>query len=472
MATEENYLKKLERNNQEFQLLGILLQYPEKIDEVADTLETKHFLDPQAQLIYEILLNQFQRDNQISRTKLFLKLKKDGVIKNPEETIERLTSGFNTVDELLPTIELIKKNYQKQLLIKAARRIEELALNTDLDIGDYQARAQELIFEATNETADLEKHIYTMEEALMKSFEAYVDRKYNQADVGLRTGFISLDNLIGGFKKGHLNVIAASTSMGKTAFAINIAKNVLKRNIPVAIISLEMDAQEIVDRMIIQEAGVNGWKYNQGETSEEEDKRISKALDNLHELPLVISDERGLNVAQIRARLRKFKAQLGELGMVIIDYLQMIQLPEEQFSNTARAVGQVVLQLRNLASELEVPIILISQISRSFTSRQDKRPVLSDLRDSGNIEEIADGVIFLYRHAHTSAAAREKAEEEGTVNDTEVIIAKQRTGQTGSVKLYFEDEYVRFVDPALNWTGFSPLLTAIKITQRKNLRKS
>lgn len=447
MATEENYLKKLERNNQEFQLLGILLQYPEKIDEVADTLETKHFLDPQAQLIYEILLNQFQRDNQISRTKLFLKLKKDGVIKNPEETIERLTSGFNTVDELLPTIELIKKNYQKQLLIKAARRIEELALNTDLDIGDYQARAQELIFEATNETADLEKHIYTMEEALMKSFEAYVDRKYNQADVGLRTGFISLDNLIGGFKKGHLNVIAASTSMGKTAFAINIAKNVLKRNIPVAIISLEMDAQEIVDRMIIQEAGVNGWKYNQGETSEEEDKRISKALDNLHELPLVISDERGLNVAQIRARLRKFKAQLGELGMVIIDYLQMIQLPEEQFSNTARAVGQVVLQLRNLASELEVPIILISQISRSFTSRQDKRPVLSDLRDSGNIEEIADGVIFLYRHAHTSAAAREKAEEEGTVNDTEVIIAKQRTGQTGSVKLYFEDEYVRFVDP-------------------------
>lgn len=447
MATEENYLKKLERNNQEFQLLGILLQYPEKIDEVADTLETKHFLDPQAQLIYEILLNQFQRDNQISRTKLFLKLKKDGVIKNPEETIERLTSGFNTVDELLPTIELIKKNYQKQLLIKAARRIEELALNTDLDIGDYQARAQELIFEATNETTDLEKHIYTMEEALMKSFEAYVDRKYNQADVGLRTGFISLDNLIGGFKKGHLNVIAASTSMGKTAFAINIAKNVLKRNIPVAIISLEMDAQEIVDRMIIQEAGVNGWKYNQGETSEEEDKRISKALDNLHELPLVISDERGLNVAQIRARLRKFKAQLGELGMVIIDYLQMIQLPEEQFSNTARAVGQVVLQLRNLASELEVPIILISQISRSFTSRQDKRPVLSDLRDSGNIEEIADGVIFLYRHAHTSAAAREKAEEEGTVNDTEVIIAKQRTGQTGSVKLYFEDEYVRFVDP-------------------------
>lgn len=447
MATEKQIIEKIHNRDQEYQLLGILLQYPEKIDDVADTLEIKHFLDSQAQMIYEILLNQFQQDNQISRTKLFLKMKKDGVVKNPEETIERLTSGFNTVEELKPTMEILKLNYQKQLLMSASKKIKDLVVNTDLDIGDYQARAQEIIFEATNENTDTQKHIFLMEEALMKSFQSYIDRKNNEADTGLRTGFISLDNLIGGFKKGHLNVIAASTSMGKTAFALNIAKNVIKRHVPVAIISLEMDAKEIVDRMIVQESTVNGWKYSQGETNDEEDKRISRALDNLHELPLIISDERGLNVAQIRARLRKFKSQLGHLGMVIVDYLQMIQLPEEHMQNTSRAVGQIVLQMRNLASELNVPIILISQISRSFTSRQDKRPVLSDLRDSGNIEEIADGVIFLYRHAHTSAAAREKAIEDGTEEDTEVIIAKQRTGKTGSVKLYFENDFIRFVDP-------------------------
>jgi len=447
MAANEKLLNRMEYRNTEFQLLGILLQFPEMIDDVADSLETRHFLDPQAQLIYEILLNQFQESNQISRTKLFLKLKEDGIIKNPEEIIEVLTSGFNTVDELQPTIDIIKLNYQKQLIHKAAERLQQLVEKTDLNIADYQARAQEIIFEATNESNDLEKHIFTMGEALMDAYNSYVLRKNNEEDIGLQTGFISLDNLIGGFKKGHLNVIAASTSMGKSAFAINIAKNVLKRKVPVAIISLEMDAQEIVDRMIVQEAGVNAWKFSQGEISEEEDKKILKALDNLHELPLMISDERGLNVAQIRARLRKFRAQMGELGLVIIDYLQMIQLPEDQLHNTARAVGQIVLQLRNLASELETPIILVSQISRSFTSRQDKRPVLSDLRDSGNIEEIADGVIFLYRHAHTSAAAREQAIEEGTERDTEVIVAKQRTGQTGSVKLYFENEYVRFVDP-------------------------
>ncbi|MFW5984930.1 MAG: replicative DNA helicase [Halanaerobiaceae bacterium] len=451
MALEEDYIEQNKDKNDikqtEYQLLGILLQYPDKIDEVADVLQTKHFHNPRPQLIYEMLLEQFQRESQISRTKLFMQLKQEGIIKSPEETIEQLTSGFNTVEELEPTIKIIKKNHQKQLLNKAANKIKKITRETDLDIAEYQSRAQELIFEATTESTDAEKHIYEMEDALMESFEAYLDRKHNQVDVGVRTGFISLDNLIGGFKKSHLIVIAASTSMGKTAFAINIAKNILKREVPCAFISLEMEAQEIIDRMIIQESEVNGWKYTQGETNEQEDQRISKALDNLHELPLTISDERGLNVAQIRARLRKFKAQKGDLGLVVIDYLQMIQLPETQQQNTARAVGEVVLQLRNLASEMEVPIILISQISRSFTSRSDKRPVLSDLRDSGNIEEVADSVIFLYRHAHTSAAAREKAEAEGTEGETEIIVAKQRTGQTGSINLYFEEDYIRFVDP-------------------------
>lgn len=448
MSAELQNVKKDERyNKNEYQLLGILLQYPDKIDEVADLLEVKHFLDPQAQIIFDLLLKQYQQDNQISRTKLLIDLQNQNSVDQAEEIIERLTSGFNTIDELKPTIDLIKKDYQRSLLQRASNKLQELTQANDLTIDDYQAKAQEIIFQATNESNDLEKHIYNMEEVLMESFSNYMDRKHKKADVGLRSGFISLDNLIGGFKRGHLNVIAASTSMGKTAFAINIAKNVLKRKAKVAVISLEMDATEVVDRMVVQESQVNAWKYTQGETNDDEDQRVSKALDNLHELPLMISDERGLNTAQIRARLRKFKAQMDGLDLAIVDYLQMIQLPEEHAQNTSRAVGQIVLQLRNLASELDIPVILISQISRSFTSRTDKRPVLSDLRDSGNIEEVADGVIFLYRHAHTSAKAREEAEAEGTESDTDIIIAKQRTGQTGSIKLFFEDEFIRFVDP-------------------------
>ncbi|ADO78206.1 replicative DNA helicase [Halanaerobium praevalens] len=458
METEvENRENNDRYNKNEYQLLGILLQYPDKIDEVADLLEVKHFLDPQAQIIFDQLLKQYQQDNQISRTKLLIDLQSQNAVDKAEQIIERLTSGFNTIDELKPTIDLIKKDYQRSLLSRASAKLKELTEANDLTIDDYQARAQEIIFQATNESNDLEKHIYNMEEVLMESFSNYMDRKHKKADVGLRTGFISLDNLIGGFKRGHLTVIAASTSMGKTAFAINMAKNVLKRKAKVAIMSLEMDATEVVDRMIVQEAQVNAWKYTQGETNEEEDQRVSKALDNLHELPLMISDERGLNTAQIRARLRKFKAQMDGLDLAVVDYLQMIQLPEEHAQNTSRAVGQIVLQLRNLASELDIPVILISQISRSFTSRQDKRPVLSDLRDSGNIEEVADGVIFLYRHAHTSAKAREEAEAEGTESDTDIIIAKQRTGQTGSIKLFFEEEFIRFVDPEnLSLEGVMP----------------
>ncbi|MFN2364533.1 MAG: replicative DNA helicase, partial [Halarsenatibacteraceae bacterium] len=352
-------------NNHEFQLLGILLQYPDQIDQAADELENRHFSNPQAGLIYEELLKQFRRDGGISRTKLLLKLREGNLVNDPEEIMERLTSGYNSREELKPTIDLIKEDYQKKLLRQAANQLQELASDPDRTIDQYQSRAQEIVFKATSEASDLEKHIFSMEEALIKSYEYYIDRRNNLTDTGVQTGYMSLDRMIGGFKKGHLNVIAASTSMGKTAFAINIAQNILRRDIPVGIISLEMEAQEIVDRMIVQEAMVNAWKYSQGETSESEDEKISSALNKMHEYPLMISDERGLNVAQIRARLRKFKSQLDELGLVIVDYLQMVKLPEDSAQNTARAVGEIVLQLRNMASELEVPIVLISQISRS-----------------------------------------------------------------------------------------------------------
>ncbi len=450
MAQQNQTAAQLEdtsRTEQEFQLLGILLQFPDQIDQAADEIQPRHISHPQARMIYENLLDQFQQSGSISRTKLLMKLREEDFVENPEALIDRLTSGFNTRDEMQPTIDLVKQQYQRQLLRKTAESLENLADRTDLTIDQYQSKAQELVFEATSETTDVEKHIFSMEEALINSYEAYIDRRNDRADVGVQSGFMSLDRVIGGFKKGHLCVIAASTSMGKTAFAINIAKNVMERDIPVGMISLEMAAPEIVDRLIIQEAEVNAWKYSQGHTNEQEDQRISRALNDMHEYPLMISDERGLNVAQIRARLRKFQARMDDLGLVIIDYLQMIQLPEDSPQNTARAIGDVVLQLRNLASELELPLILISQISRSYKSRSDQRPVLSDLRDSGNIEEIADSVIFLYREEQTSAAAREKAEMEGTVGETDIIVAKQRTGQTGSLKLQFDDDHIRFLDP-------------------------
>ncbi len=434
---------------QEFQILGILLQHPDLIDEVADRLQPHHFSHPEAQAIYQTLLNQYQEKGELSRTRLYIKLEQEGVVKEPDKILNRLTAGFVAPAELEPTIEILRNNYQRQQLINTALKIQEMAsMEMDLELEDLQARAQELIMAATTESK-IDQHIFTMEEVLLQAYESFMDRKNKRVDTGLRTGFISLDKIFGGFKRGHLIVLAASTSVGKSAFALNIAHNILKRDVPVGIISLEMSAQEIIDRIIISEAQINGWRYSQGETAEAEDERISQAIDNLYRLPLRISDERGLTVAQIRARLRKFNAQFKGLGLAIIDYLQMVQLSQDSYKqgNIARAVGENVLQLRNLASELNIPILLISQISRSFKARKDQRPILSDLRDSGNIEEIADGVILLYRHAHTSVGAREEAKLEGRERDTEIIVAKNRTGATGSTVFYFEEEHINFVDP-------------------------
>lgn len=433
---------------EEYQILGILLQHPELIDDIADQLEPHHFAQHQSRVIYHHLLEQYQEYGELSRTRLYVQLKKEGLAAEPEDLLEKLTSGFLTPSELKPAVEMIRTRYQREELIKAALKIQNIAGEEDNKLEECQARAQEIIFAATTESLT-QRHIYSMEDALMEAYQAYLARKSRDADTGILTGFISLDRILGGIKKGHLSVLAASTSVGKSAFALNLALNIIKRQVPVAIISLEMDAQEIMDRIIINESEVNGWRYSQGETSDEEDLKIAEALDHLYPLPLSISDERGLSTSQVRARLRKFRAQTEGLGLAIIDYLQLLQLPHEgySFQNMARAVGENVLQLRNMASELEIPILLLSQISRSFTSRTDKRPVLSDLRDSGNIEEIADSVLFLYRHAHTSVGAREEAREEGRERDTEVIVAKNRTGMTGNTTLFFEQEKIRFIDP-------------------------
>lgn len=208
-----------------------------------------------------------------------------------------------------------------------------------------------------------------------------------------------------------------------------------------------MSSEEIMDRLIVSELLIDAQRYDQGLLEDDELDKFQTKINTLYNKPLLISDERGLTVTQIRARLRRMKAELGSLGLVVVDYLQTIQLEVSNNISTARATGDVVLQLRNIASELDVPIILIYQINRNYSQRQDKRPQLSDLRESGNIEEFADMVIFLYRHAKQSAAAFEEAQAQGTENDTEIIVAKNRTGKTGITKLIFDDQYMRFNDP-------------------------
>jgi replicative DNA helicase len=394
------------------------------------------------------MLKVYQESGSFTQTDLYLALKATGRLDNVEEFFTELGLGSRDEGEL----EALQKNildlyYHRKLLQAALEIAESISTNKGGEFERIQARAQDLVFNATDFSSTVPVH--KINDLLSQRWEEYLRRAEGIAPTGLLTGYFSIDNLITGFRNKHLIVLAAATSTGKSAWALNVVRNVLKRDpaVPVGIISLEMSAEEIMDRLIVSELKFDGQRYEQGRLLEDELDRFQTNISALYNKPLLISDERGLTVAQIRARLRRMKAQLGSLGLVVVDYLQTIQLEVTNNISTARATGDVVLQLRNLASELDVPILLISQINRNYSHRADRRPQLSDLRESGNIEEFADMVIFLYRHSRQSAAAYEEAKATGTENDVEVIIAKNRTGRTGITKLRFDDQHMRFSDP-------------------------
>lgn len=448
LATKKQRENAPHNNFVEEQVLGILIENPAKIDDVADVLLPEFFYKQNNKYIYENILKQYQTNGEVSRTQLYLDLLKDDSLDNINNLFTRLTSNAPPVNEIGKTIEIMKNLYLKRKLFTAVEDIGEMITNEDNEetIDSISSQAQEKIFQATD-INNSSKTIFDINELLANRLEEYVKRKEGLVSRGLLTGYMSLDDLTNGFKNKHLIILAAATSTGKTAFSLSMVRNVIKRNLPVAFVSLEMSAQEIMDRLIIGELMIDNQAYEQGNLSDKEFYEFSEKLNLLYNLPLRISDERGINVSQIRARLRRMKAQMGGLGLVVIDYLQTIAIPEGGNTTTARAVGDIVLQLRNLASELDVPIILLSQINRNYSSRQDKRPQVSDLRESGNIEEFADMIVFLYRHARQNLEAFEEAKAEGRENEVEVIIAKNRTGKTGTATLIFDDRYLRYIDP-------------------------
>lgn len=432
----------------EKRMLASIMAEPKFLDLVADKLNGECFYILENRMVFEAMLKVYQDTGSFTQTDLYLKLKNTKRLDNIEDFFSELGIGTRNEQEL----DALKKNlldlyFHRKLLQAALEIAESISANREQNFERIQARAQDLVFNATDVSTTTPVH--KINDLLTNRWEEYLRRAEGIAPKGLLTGFFSLDNMITGLKNKHLIVLAAATSTGKSAMALNIIRNVLKRDppVPVGVISLEMSAEEIMDRLIISELRFDGHRYDQGRLQDDELDRFQTNINTLYNKPLLISDERGLTVTQIRARLRRMKAELGSLGLVVVDYLQTIQLEAANNISTARATGDVVLQLRNLASELDVPILLISQINRNYSQRSDRRPQLSDLRESGNIEEFADMVFFLYRHSKQSAAALEEAMANNTENQVDFIIAKNRTGRTGITKLIFDDQHMRFNDP-------------------------
>ncbi|SDQ34461.1 replicative DNA helicase [Carnobacterium viridans] len=283
---------------------------------------------------------------------------------------------------------------------------------------------------------------------VLNSSIAQIDQLYqnNEEITGLPTGYQALDKMTAGLQKEELIILAARPAVGKTAFALNIAQNIgTKTDETVAIFSLEMGAESLVNRMLCAEGSIDAGHLRTGTLSEEEWQSLIVAMGSLSKANIYIDDTPGIRIAEIRAKCRRLKQEKGNLGLVLIDYLQLIEGTGRE--SRQQEVSEISRQLKKLAKELKVPVIALSQLSRGVEQRQDKRPVLSDIRESGSIEQDADIVAFLYRDDYYDREEGEDDDDHGSAgedNVIEVIIEKNRSGARGTVKLLFIKEYNKF----------------------------
>lgn len=339
-------------------------------------------------------------------------------------------------------IEYYAKIVEEKALL---RRLIRTAVSIAQDCYQREDEVEVLIDEAEKKILEVAGRKNTggfqnIRDVLFRTYD-HIEKLHNRAgDVtGLATGFVDLDKITAGFQRNDLIIVGARPSMGKTAFALNIAQNVAtKTGENVAIFSLEMGAEQLVMRMLCAEGNIDSQRLRTGTLTEEDWGKLIMAMGSLSNAGIYIDDTPGIRVQDIRSQCRRLKQEKG-LGMVIIDYLQLITGSSRHAENRQQEVSEISRSLKQLARELEVPVIALSQLSRSVEQRQDKRPMMSDIRESGSIEQDADIVAFLYRDDYYNKDSENK-------NIIEIIIAKQRNGPTGTVSLAFIKEYNKFVN--------------------------
>ncbi|MDD2430861.1 MAG: replicative DNA helicase [Firmicutes bacterium] len=440
----------------ERRILGILIRYPDLLDKVITSLKETHFYLPENRLIYKRIIELYREDGKLSYTALAKKLLQNGDMDEPSQFLMGLADSFISRSELEPSILSVREEYAKRRIIEATDEIASLITSgKDTSLNEIQAKAQQLIFEATTIEADASNEVKDLLEVLERCYTNLVSRTEGTKPSGLRVGYPSIDSLTTGLKDKDLIILAGRPSMGKTALALNWSINIAKRGSSVLIFSLEMDDESIGDRFVISELFsyrkddgsplVTSFEY-QTKLDDEKMKYTAEAFNDLYRLPIKIVDKRGLTVDEIKAKARQVKAEDPGLSLIIIDYLQLIKPRDNNRNSWALQVGEIVRELRDLAGELDLPLVLLSQLNRGVEMRENKRPLMSDLRDSGNIEEFADIVCFVYRDEYYYP---DQAEERGTKGIAELIFAKQRKGETGTAYLSWHPEYARFIDKAL-----------------------
>jgi len=443
--------------NIERAVLSAIIFDPEIFEDILVKLKPKDFYLPFHQYLFEAMEELSKEDKPIDEEFLRVKLTK---LKRFDEVAMLEVLATNPIANTDAYVEEIKSRSTKRALASLATTIKHLTVEEDLPTDDVMNQIEKKLYEITQDSIIKDfresKEITLSVVDEIKRLKALGNRKL----VGVDTGFLSLNKQISGFGKGDFIVIAARPAMGKTSFVLNIAQRAIKRGDGVAFFSLEMPAEQLMFRMLSAETSIPLQKLRVGDLNGEEWNRLTDASDAMSKRKLFVDDSGYATIHHIRSKLRKLKSQHPEITIAIIDYLQLMSGDNRE--GRQLVISEISRGLKQLARELQMPILALSQLNRSVESRENKRPMLSDLRESGSIEQDADIVMFVYRDA-VYEEAREKEKEERERNkkgnldykssyvprdeeDVEIIIGKQRNGPIGTVKLVFQKSFTRFMD--------------------------
>ena len=436
-------------------VLSSIIFEPSQFEELETALKSDDFYLPAHQDIYGAIVSLTRRDEPIDEE--FIRKELNAKKKFDENVMLEILSA-NPISNTAAYVREIKDKSLKRHLLTLTTEIKKVTLEEDLPSSDVVDMVEKKLYEITqdSQTSDF-KDAETVTVDTMRYIEEMKARG-NSVLVGVDTGFTDLNKMTTGFGKGDLVIIAARPAMGKTSFALNMVQNLLKNGKGVAFFSLEMPAEQLMLRLLSIETSVPLQKLRVGDMNDEEWSRLGTAVDRMQASKLFVDDQGSVNINQLRSRLRKLKGQHPEIEMAVIDYLQIMSGTGTRDRHLE--VSEMSRGLKMLARELEMPIVALSQLNRGLESRNDKRPMLSDIRESGSIEQDADIILFVYRddvYLYKEEKEREKAAKsegkeftptyvEKEEEEAEIIIGKQRNGPTGHVKLLFQKRLTRFID--------------------------
>lgn len=424
----------------EASLLGALLIDSDAIVKVADNISAEDFFEARHKRIYEAINQLYEQHEAIDVLTLTDKLRSNGHLESVggPAYLTELTNFVPTAAHVEQYADIVAQKALRRRLITASRDIVNLGYDESKQLRELIEEAETRLFEVSQ--THIKQNIISLEAILAESFDRLDDlHKDKQKIRGIPTGFKDVDDKLAGFQRSDLVILAARPSMGKTALALNFAHNVaVQSKEPVLVFSLEMSKEQLVDRLLSMESGVDAWALRTGNLTDADFEKIGQAMGTLSEAPIFIDDTPGITVSDLRTKARR-EAHRRPLGLIIVDYLQLMS-GGSRFGNDfnrVQEISEISRGLKGVARELNVPVLALSQLSRSVENRSPQIPQLADLRESGSIEQDADVVAFIYREDYYNPETDRK-------RLADVLIKKHRNGPIGNVELYFDNEKQRF----------------------------